>query len=145
MLSQCVHFSTMNSEYITFFQVPNCQNHITFITRTREDIPEFFLCGTNALSPQGYKLRKDNDQYSLLPKGSAACSDDPFNNITAIFICKLWKEEKKTMHFCSTLVFEIFVLEFHCPFQCYKIHYGSNLIQHFKPKTIISYLFSMYG
>ena len=65
-------------------------NHIRFITKTKSDSPaEYFLCGTNALSPMGYKLTQNGESYDKTVLGGAACSDDPFSNLTAIYVSKL--------------------------------------------------------
>lgn len=80
-------------------EVPNCQNHITFITKTREDVPEFFLCGTNAQTPKGYKLTNGVDGVQLTPDGHAACSEDPFSNLTAIFISQGNPDNKELMYY----------------------------------------------
>jgi len=72
-----------------FFQTPNCQNHIRFITKTKESSsPEYFLCGTNALSPAGYNLTHNGNTYTASNLGSTACSDDPFSNLTVIYVSK---------------------------------------------------------
>lgn len=83
-------------------ELPYCQNHIRFITKTKVDKPEYFVCGTNALSPVGYNLTWNGSSFISQSLGSAPCSDDPFSNLTAIYVKNGNPGNKEAMYFGST-------------------------------------------
>ncbi|XP_063435366.1 semaphorin-2A-like isoform X2 [Mytilus trossulus] len=87
-------------------ETPNCQNHIRFITNTTDsaDSPEYYLCGTNALSPAGYKINHtaSGEQFQVTNLGGAACSDDPFSNLTAIYVKNGNPNDKELMYYGAT-------------------------------------------
>lgn len=87
-------------------ETPNCQNHIRFITNTKDspDSPEYYLCGTNALSPAGYKINytSNGNEFKATNLGGAACSDDPFSNLTAIYVKNGNPNNKELMYYGAT-------------------------------------------
>ena len=84
-------------------ETPNCQNHIRFITKTKDSSsPEYFLCGTNALSPAGYNLTHNGNSYSTSYLGSTACSDDPFSNLTVIYVKTGNPDNEELMYYGAT-------------------------------------------
>ncbi|VDI54680.1 semaphorin 6 [Mytilus galloprovincialis] len=61
-------------------RTPYCQNHIRFITKKSTD--KLILCGTNANSAKGYELNVTDMTYS---SSVVPCSNDPFDNFTALY------------------------------------------------------------
>ncbi|XP_052099537.1 semaphorin-2A-like isoform X2 [Mytilus californianus] len=78
-------------------EIPDCQNHIRFITKKTEDT--LILCGTNADSPNSYELNITDMTYTI---SSVPCSNDPFDNFTAIYITENPNNEE-LMYYASTL------------------------------------------
>ncbi|OPL33691.1 hypothetical protein AM593_05286, partial [Mytilus galloprovincialis] len=78
--------------------IPYCQNHIRFITKKTEDT--LFLCGTNADSPKGFALNITDMTYT---SSSVPCSNDPFDNFTAIYVKSGNQNGEELMYYTSTL------------------------------------------
>ncbi|VDI65573.1 semaphorin 6 [Mytilus galloprovincialis] len=85
-------------------EVPYCQNHIKFITKTKDDI--LFVCGTNADAPKGFEINTTSgvttygsgDKFTAVP-----CSNDPFHNFTAIYIKHQNFSKEDDIYYGSTL------------------------------------------
>ncbi|XP_063432673.1 semaphorin-2A-like [Mytilus trossulus] len=85
-------------------EVPYCQNHIKFITKTKDDV--LFVCGTNADAPKGFEINTTSnattygsgDKFTAVP-----CSNDPFHNSTAIYIKSSNPSKEGDIYYGSTL------------------------------------------
>ncbi|VDI78534.1 Hypothetical predicted protein, partial [Mytilus galloprovincialis] len=85
-------------------EVPYCQNHIKFITKTKDDI--LFVCGTNADAPKGFEINTTSGvtTYGSGEKFTAVpCLNDPFHNFTAIYIKSPILSKEDDIYYGSTL------------------------------------------
>ncbi|XP_052099524.1 semaphorin-2A-like isoform X2 [Mytilus californianus] len=78
--------------------VPDCQNHIRFITKKTKD--KLMLFGSNADSPKGFELNMTDmtQSSSVVP-----CSNDPFHNFTVLYVQSQNPNDEELMYYASTL------------------------------------------
>ncbi|CAC5404408.1 unnamed protein product [Mytilus coruscus] len=78
--------------------VPDCQNHIRFITKKTKD--KLMLFGSNANSPKGFELNMTDmtQSSSVVP-----CSNDPFHNFTVLYVQSQNPNDEELMYYASTL------------------------------------------
>lgn len=106
--SKSYHFTPIQSNLdyckLSKPEVPYCQNHIKFITKTTDDI--LFVCGTNADAPKGFEINTTSGvtTYGSGNKFTAVpCSNDPFHNFTAINIKHQNSSKEDDIYYGSTL------------------------------------------
>ncbi|VDI08782.1 Hypothetical predicted protein, partial [Mytilus galloprovincialis] len=79
-------------------RVPDCQNHIRFITKKTKDI--LMLFGSNADSPKGFELNMTDLTHS---SSDVRCSNDPFHNYTVLFVQSQNPNDEELLYYASTL------------------------------------------